>query len=116
VRLTSSIPRARNNNLKAGDFEAMPADVEEVDQAEDEGLHMALLTIPKAILGENGHLTGLKCICAKVIKKEHSERMFPVPVEGSDFIIDADAVISAIGQRGYGQPCWAWRGGAPRWW
>ncbi len=77
----------------------MPADVEEVEQAEDEGIHMSFLTIPKAVVGKEGRLTGLECIRAKLIKKDDSERMFPVPVEGSDFIIPADTVISAIGQR-----------------
>jgi NADPH-dependent glutamate synthase beta subunit-like oxidoreductase len=77
----------------------MPADAEEVEQAEGEGIHMSFLTIPKAVIGKNGRLTGLECIRAKLIKKEDSERLFPVPVEGSDFVIEADAVISAIGQR-----------------
>ena len=77
----------------------MPADVEEVDQAEDEGIHLSFLTIPKAVIGKNGRLTGLECICARLIKKEDSERLFPVPLEGSDFVIAADTVIAAIGQR-----------------
>ncbi len=77
----------------------MPADVEEVEQAEDEGIHMSFLTIPKAVLGKDGRLTGLGCIRAELIKKDDSERLFPVPVEGSDFVIPADTVISAIGQR-----------------
>jgi NADPH-dependent glutamate synthase beta subunit-like oxidoreductase/ferredoxin len=77
----------------------MPADVEEVEQAEDEGIHMSFLTIPKAVVGKDGRLTGLECIRAKLIKKDDSERLFPVPVEGSDFVIAADTVISAIGQR-----------------
>jgi NADPH-dependent glutamate synthase beta subunit-like oxidoreductase/ferredoxin len=77
----------------------MPADTEEVEQAEDEGIHLALLTIPKAVVGRDGRLTGLQCIRAQLIKREDSERLFPVPVEGSDFTIETDTVISAIGQR-----------------
>ncbi|MDP2861167.1 MAG: NAD(P)-binding protein [Desulfobacterales bacterium] len=77
----------------------MPADVEEVEQAEDEGVHLAFLTIPKAILGKDGRLTGLECIRAKLIKRDDSDRLFPVPIEGSEFIIEADTVISAIGQQ-----------------
>jgi NADPH-dependent glutamate synthase beta subunit-like oxidoreductase len=77
----------------------MPADVEEVEQAEDEGIHISFLTIPKTVVGKDGRLTGLECIRAKLIKKDDSERLFPVPVEGSDFVIAADTVISAIGQR-----------------
>jgi len=78
---------------------AMPADVEEVEQAEDEGIHLAFLTIPKAIIGKDGRLTGLECLRARLIKSGDSDRLFPVPVEGSEFIIEADTVISAIGQR-----------------
>ncbi len=77
----------------------MPADTEEVEQAEDEGIHLALLTIPKAVVGRDGRLTGLQCIRAQLIKREDSERLFPVPVEGSEFTIEADTVVSAIGQR-----------------
>jgi NADPH-dependent glutamate synthase beta subunit-like oxidoreductase/NAD-dependent dihydropyrimidine dehydrogenase PreA subunit len=77
----------------------MPADVEEVEQAEDEGIHMSFLTIPKAVIGKDGRLTGLECIRARLVRKDDSERLFPVPVEGSDFVIAADTVISAIGQR-----------------
>ena len=77
----------------------MPADIEEVEQAEDEGIHLALLTIPKAVMGRDGRLTGLLCIRAQLIKRDDSERLFPVPVEGSDFTIEADTVICAIGQR-----------------
>jgi ferredoxin len=50
-------------------------------------------------VGRGGRLSGLECIRAKLIKKDDSERLFPVPVEGSDFVIEADTVISAIGQR-----------------
>ena len=77
----------------------MPADVEEVEQAEDEGIHMSFLTIPKESSETTAKLTGLHCIRAELIKQDDSERLFPVPVEGSDFVIEADAVISAIGQR-----------------
>ena len=77
----------------------MPADIEEVEQAEEEGIHMSFLTIPKAVVGKDGRLTGLECIRATLVKKDDGERLFPVPVEGSDFLIEADAVISAIGQR-----------------
>jgi NADPH-dependent glutamate synthase beta subunit-like oxidoreductase len=77
----------------------MPADVEEVEQAEDEGIHIAFLTIPTGIRGTAGRLTGLNCIRAKLVKKDDSDRLFPVPEEGSDFIIETDCVVSAIGQR-----------------
>ena len=76
----------------------MPADEEEVEHAEEEGVKMAMLTIPKEIKGQDGRIKALHCLQAKLIKKEGSDRMYPKPVEGSDFDIQADAVIPAIGQ------------------
>ncbi len=77
----------------------MPADVEEVEQAEDEGIHISFLTIPTGVRGSEGRLTGLDCLRAKLVKKDGGSRLFPVPEEGSEFTIAADCVISAIGQR-----------------
>jgi NADPH-dependent glutamate synthase beta subunit-like oxidoreductase/ferredoxin len=77
----------------------MPADPEEIEQAEEEGVHIHFLTVPTAIEGHDGHLTGLRCLQAKLVSKPGSDRRFPVPIEGSDFTLAADAVISAIGQR-----------------
>ncbi len=76
----------------------MPADIEEVEQAEEEGIEFSFLTIPKEIVGENDLITGLDCIKAELIQKQGSDRLAPVPILGKDFIIKADAVISAIGQ------------------
>ena len=77
----------------------MPADEEEVEQAEEEGVELKFLTIPEEVVGQDGRLTGLRCLRAELVAAEEGGRMRPVPVEDSDFIIDADAVISAIGQR-----------------
>jgi putative selenate reductase YgfK subunit len=77
----------------------MPADIEEVEQAEEEGIRFSFLTIPIEITGENGKLAGLKCLRADLVAKEGSNRKIPVPMLGSDFLMDVDAVISAIGQR-----------------
>ncbi len=76
----------------------MPADIEEVEQAEEEGIEFAFLTIPKEITGKNGNVTGLDCIKAELIKKKGSDRLAPVPIPGKNFIIKSDTVISAIGQ------------------
>ena len=76
----------------------MPADIEEVEQAMEEGIEFSFLTIPKEILGSEGRITGLDCIKAELIQKEGSDRLAPVPILGKDFILEADVVISAIGQ------------------
>ncbi|MCG6909052.1 MAG: FAD-dependent oxidoreductase [Deltaproteobacteria bacterium] len=76
----------------------MPADEEEVEHAEEEGVKLAMLTIPTEVKGKDGDITALHCLQAKLVKKKGSERMYPTPVEGSDFDIEADAIIPAIGQ------------------
>ena len=57
------------------------------------------MTIPVAVTGENGQLTALKCLRAKLVKKQGSNRMSPVPIDGSEYLLEVDAVITAIGQR-----------------
>jgi NADPH-dependent glutamate synthase beta subunit-like oxidoreductase len=76
----------------------MPANVEEVKQAEEEGVRLAFLTIPLEILGEGRRVTGLKCLRAKLAEPDERGRRKPVPVEGSEHVIEVDAVVSAIGQ------------------
>ena len=81
----------------------MPADVEEVEQAEEEGVKISFLTIPVAVIGtgigQNGRVTALRCVRAEMITQEGSSRKVPVPIEGSDYLIETDAVIPAIGQQ-----------------
>ena len=77
----------------------MPADSEEVGQAEEEGVRISFLTVPAEVTGKDGKLTGLRCLRAKLKATEDGGRKIPVPVEGSDYLIDADAIITAIGQR-----------------
>jgi NADPH-dependent glutamate synthase beta subunit-like oxidoreductase len=77
----------------------MPANEEEVKQAEEEGVHLSFLTIPVEVLGAGGKVTGLKCLRARLTEPDEKGRRIPIPVAGSDYVIELDAVISAIGQR-----------------
>ena len=77
----------------------MPADEEEVEQAEEEGVRFSFLTIPAKIIGEDNAITGLSCVRAQLVQRKGSSRMSPVPILGSEYIMDADVVISAIGQK-----------------
>jgi len=77
----------------------MPADHEEVEQAEEEGVHFEMLTVPTAVTGEAGNVRALRCLKAKLVTVSGSNRQSPKPIEGSDFDLPADAIISAIGQR-----------------
>ena len=77
----------------------MPADEEEVEQAEEEGVRLSFLTIPVEIVGEDGRVTALHCHRAELVTREDSDRKYPVPVLGSDFYLEADTIITAIGQQ-----------------
>ena len=77
----------------------MPADPEEVEQAEEEGVRFEYLIVPHEIVGSQDRLEGLKCLRAKLVTIEGQDRKFPKVIEGSDFFMDADAVIPAIGQQ-----------------
>jgi putative selenate reductase YgfK subunit len=76
----------------------MPAHHEEVVEAEEEGVRFSFLTIPKEIRGEEGQVTGIVCVRAELSEPDESGRRRPVPVEGSEHVIDVDVVIPAIGQ------------------
>ena len=77
----------------------MPADREEVEQAEEEGIRLEFLNIPMEIVGSEGRVEALRCLRAKLITKEGQDRKYPVPIENSEFNIDTDVVICAIGQQ-----------------
>ncbi|MBP1738277.1 MAG: 4Fe-4S ferredoxin iron-sulfur binding domain protein [Deltaproteobacteria bacterium] len=77
----------------------MPANVEEVKQAEEEGVRLILLTVPVEVIGNEGKVTGLKCLRAKLAEPDEKGRRRPIPVEGSDHTLEVDAVVTAIGQR-----------------
>jgi NADH-quinone oxidoreductase subunit F len=76
----------------------MPAHNEEINQALGEGVDIQFLTIPKAIANGSGRMQGLMCLKAELGPADASGRRRPVPREGSDFLIPAGAIISAIGQ------------------
>ena len=77
----------------------MPAYKEEIEEALEEGIALHYLTAPVRIQGTGDKCTGLKCIKTELGKADASGRRRPVPVEGSEFVIDCDAVIPAIGQQ-----------------
>ena len=76
----------------------MPANVEEIEQAEEEGVKFIFLTVPLEVKGEKGRVTHLYCQRTELGPPDESGRRRPVPVEGSEFSLEVDAVISAIGQ------------------
>ncbi len=77
----------------------MPADAEEIEQAEEEGIKFHFLVVPTEVAGSNNCVRGLRCLRAELVSTPGQDRKFPVPIEGSDFTIDTDVVICAIGQQ-----------------
>jgi NADH-quinone oxidoreductase subunit F len=76
----------------------MPAAEEEIEAAEHEGIKIEYLVAPLKIVGENGKVTGITCQRMEPGDFDRSGRKRPVPVEGSDFTLNVDAVVAAIGQ------------------
>jgi formate dehydrogenase major subunit len=76
----------------------MPATPDEVNETEEEGAHLRLLTAPVSIASENGVLTGVVCQQMVLGEPDKSGRRRPEPVPGSEFTIPADTLILAIGQ------------------
>ena len=76
----------------------LPARVEEVHHAKEEGIEFKMLTNPTAILGdEKGWVRAINCIAMELGEPDESGRRSPVEVAGSDFEIECDVVIMALG-------------------
>ena len=76
----------------------MPARVEEVHHAKEEGIEFHTLQSPKRIIGDDdSHVTAIECLKYRLGEPDDSGRRRPIPIEGSEFTIDVDTVIIAIG-------------------
>jgi len=75
----------------------MPASDEEVEAAKEEGIKITYLAAPTKVLGD-GKVTGMECTRMKLGEPDASGRARPIPIKRSEFFIDADTVIVAIGQ------------------
>lgn len=77
----------------------MPARLEEIENAEEEGVQMFLLTNPVRIVSDGkGGVGAMECIKMELGEPDASGRRRPVPVPGSEFTMDVDTVIVAVGQ------------------
>ena len=77
----------------------MPAWEEEIHAAEAEGVNIEYLAAPQEILTQDGKVIGLRCIRMELSDVDSSGRRRPVPIPGSEYDIDIDQLIPAIGQR-----------------
>ncbi|MBQ2993764.1 MAG: NADPH-dependent glutamate synthase [Alistipes sp.] len=76
----------------------LPARVEEVHHAKEEGIEFRMLTNPTRVLGDDkGWVTGLNCVQMELGEPDESGRRSPVEVAGSDFAIECDVVVMALG-------------------
>ncbi|HOM27830.1 MAG TPA: NADPH-dependent glutamate synthase [Deltaproteobacteria bacterium] len=76
----------------------MPARIEEIHHAEEEGIEFHLLTNPVRYIGDDkGWVVGVECLKMELGEPDESGRRRPVPVKGSEFVIDVDTVVVAIG-------------------
>ena len=79
-------------------LEEMPANAEEIKECQEEGVSIKTLTQPLRIIGENGRVKEIECIKMKLTEPDESGRPKPEPIPGSEFTIEADAVVNALGQ------------------
>lgn len=78
--------------------EEMPARAEEIHHAEEEGVEFHLLANPVRILGnDQGWVSGIECIRMELGEPDRSGRRRPIPIPGSEFVMEADTVVMALG-------------------
>ena len=76
----------------------MPAREEEIENAEEEGIDFRLLTNPVRIMGNaDGWVAGIECVRMELGEPGPDGRRRPFPIEGSEFVLEADVVVMAIG-------------------
>ncbi|NTU49100.1 MAG: FAD-dependent oxidoreductase, partial [Syntrophobacteraceae bacterium] len=76
----------------------MPASNEEIEECLEEGIQIMTLTNPVRVIGENGKVKAIECIRMELGEPDAGGRRRPFPIAGSEFILEVDAVIPAIGQ------------------
>jgi heterodisulfide reductase subunit A len=82
----------------------MPAYQEEIEGAKEEGVEFIYLASPVKAVQEQGRVVGIECIKNELGPADESGRRRPIPVEGSEFVVECDMIIPAIGQRAETEP------------
>lgn len=81
--------------------EELPARAEEVEHASEEGIFFQLLANPIRFHGEDGRLTALECVEMELGEPDESGRRRPIPIEGTEFMIETDTAIVAVGNEAH---------------
>jgi heterodisulfide reductase subunit A-like polyferredoxin len=76
----------------------MPANSWEIEAAEREGVNIQILAAPVEVVAKNGRISGVRCIKMELGEPDASGRRRPIPIEGSEYVIPADAMIAAVAQ------------------
>ncbi len=76
----------------------MPANLEEVHECREEGIEIMTLTNPKRVIGQNGRVKAVECVKMALGEPDASGRRRPIAVPGSEFQIEIDSIVPAIGQ------------------
>ena len=76
----------------------MPGRREEIESAENEGVKIHFLAVPVKVLAEGNKVIGAECIRMELGEPDASGRRRPVPIKGSEFVMEADMIIAAIGE------------------
>ena len=79
-------------------LEEMPANAEEIEECQAEGIEIMTLTNPVRVIAEAGRVKAIECLRMALGEPDQSGRRRPEPIPGSEFIMEVDAVIPAIGQ------------------
>jgi len=78
--------------------EEMPAFAEEIEAADQEGIKIQTLVTPTKVIAKDGHITGMECIRNELGDTDSSGRRRPVPIPGTEHVIELDTLIVAIGE------------------
>jgi NADPH-dependent glutamate synthase beta subunit-like oxidoreductase len=79
-------------------LEEMPSRIEEIEECQEEGIPIHTLAQPVRFLGENGRIKAIECVKTRLTEPDESGRRRSVPVPGSEFTMEVDAVLTALGQ------------------
>ena len=79
-------------------LDEMPANAEEIEECREEGIELMTLTNPVRVIAEGGRVKALECLRMRLGEPDRSGRRRPEPIPGSEFTLEVDAVIPAIGQ------------------
>jgi len=78
--------------------EEMPANPLKIRETEEEGVRFQFLVAPKRILGKDGRVTAIECVRMELGEPDESGRRRPIPVKGSEFLMELDTLILALGE------------------